>query len=545
MSGTFGGYPIAGQTDHFLVTYADESDLDALGRANAIVTFCESDLKALEDWFQCDYSRSPYTIWVHVLAGVPGGGAENFGYTDDESAKILISGTYQPASPPPNAISIRDDLACMLFVAELAEVLMDFTGYGWNRSDSAGEGLSRVAAAELHPLGYYTSGAGNGPYVNEWLQSKPRPDFVSSSERTDQDRISYGCAALFINYLVYQLGHAFRAIVPAGGPSLAETFARVTGEPAANAFGQFAALIEAHLPTGQIPTVPRDNIFPLRDGSARTIVLNIGQRELSSVQESAELTVRLKAGPECPAKQYTYHVEDVSSEISAEATAHGFVLPAFTWRVNGQVLPIQIGTTEAAPIPITITDSTPADDAPVQTILPVTYSITDAGQGSQLTLVNQEFPGNGDLTVVVSATERLVGNDPPTSRSSDSVMITRTYDMSRIWLADVWGCNSHPVLEMTSAVAAIANEVIVLLNSPDPPPEQMIAIGAAAERYGGALRSVSRGSPGLRKVAVEVAALARASTGTVTTLDHTAITGGLPVRVRIEPAVSDPAEAQT
>jgi len=25
--GTFGGYPIAGQTEHFLVTYADEADL--------------------------------------------------------------------------------------------------------------------------------------------------------------------------------------------------------------------------------------------------------------------------------------------------------------------------------------------------------------------------------------------------------------------------------------------------------------------------------------------------------------------------------------
>ena len=46
--GTFGGYPIAGQTEHFLVTYADEADVDALGRAQAIVLTCESHLHDLE-----------------------------------------------------------------------------------------------------------------------------------------------------------------------------------------------------------------------------------------------------------------------------------------------------------------------------------------------------------------------------------------------------------------------------------------------------------------------------------------------------------------
>lgn len=536
--GTFGGYPIAGQTDHFLVTYADEADVDALGRALAIVATCEADLQALESWFQCDYSRSPYDIWVHVFTGVPGGGAQNFGYTDDESAKIFVFGTYQPAAPPGNAIAIRDDFARMLFVAELAEILMDFTGYGWNRGNSAGEGLSRVAAAELHPLSYYTSGAGNGPYVNTWLQSKPRPDFVSTSEGTDQNALSYGCAVLFLNYLAYQLGHDFSRIVPAGGASLAETYSRLTGNPSSNAFSEFSTLLEQHLPTGQIPTVPRDNVFPLRSGSARSVVLNLTQRTLSSVLQPAVLEATLKAGPECSPKRYTYQVENVTTEISVRASAHGFALPAFTWVVNGQPLPVH-GQNETSSIKMHITDTTPAADAPFDTQLPITYAINDSQDTSTLKIVNGAFPGNGEATITVEVTERLVAHDTPTSRNDNIPFQMRTYDMSAAWEADAYTCNGHAVLEIAEAVAAIIHEVFVLLNTPDPPPEPIFRIATAAQRYVRALQSTTKGSIGLRNSIVGVANLARGSLDEPATIDQPAIIGGLPTRVRNLPAADE------
>ena len=38
-----------------------------------------------------------------------------------------------------------------VFVAELAEILMQFTGYGWDPGHSPGEGLSNLLGALLHP----------------------------------------------------------------------------------------------------------------------------------------------------------------------------------------------------------------------------------------------------------------------------------------------------------------------------------------------------------------------------------------------------------
>jgi hypothetical protein len=65
----------------------------------------------------------------------------------------------------------------MLFVAELAEVVMNAAPTGWNPGNSAGEALSRVAAAELHPQGYYrpAGSPNNGPYSTAWLQLDYRP----------------------------------------------------------------------------------------------------------------------------------------------------------------------------------------------------------------------------------------------------------------------------------------------------------------------------------------------------------------------------------
>ena len=89
---------------------------------------------------------------------------------------------------------------------------MEFTGYGWDPGASPGEGLSNLLGARLHPRGYYD--AGQGPGINQWLNggssAPPRFEFVSAPKNTDQDIYSYGCAILFINYLVYQRGFRWK-----------------------------------------------------------------------------------------------------------------------------------------------------------------------------------------------------------------------------------------------------------------------------------------------------------------------------------------------
>jgi hypothetical protein len=105
-------------------------------------------------------------------------------------------------------------LANFLNCAEVDEVLMAAQAKGWNCGASAGEGLSRVLATELHPasLGVFAS-------ASHWLNSA-RPDWVTQTEGTDRDHVATGCATLFINYLRHQLHFSLAQIVQAGGTTL-------------------------------------------------------------------------------------------------------------------------------------------------------------------------------------------------------------------------------------------------------------------------------------------------------------------------------------
>jgi hypothetical protein len=541
MPGYFLGSPIAGWTQHFLVTYAAENDQDAFARAQAILGTCEADLATLETWFNCNFDQASYAVWVHVAPGVPGGGASNYGYDDSTSSRIIINGTFKPAQP--TRYDIFDDFPRMLFVAEMIEVLMDFTGYKWGRGDSAGEALSHIAAAELHAGAYYTFGAAAGPYVNRWLQTNPRPDWVSSNEGSDQNSTSYGCGILFINYLVYQLGFSFPAIVSAGGGSLSETFARLTGQPAANAFSGFEALLEKHLPSGQPSNIRRDNIFPLRDPEHRSVTLTVNESTLSSTQQpqSFVLTIpppekKAPVVPPCMAGTYIYQIEDVTTELDVVARAFGYAQPAFSWSINGTPLPIHDGKLHDVNVDVTITDVTPSPvDAPLPFLLPVQYFIVDGFGTSTLKFANQAFPGNCDIDIACGAKEVLVAGDPITTFNETWGFQMRSYDMSAAYYAALYRCSSHPVIEMSTAVAEILDQIFILLNTPDPAPDQVVALAAQTARYLKGLKQITGGSIGLRGAARAVAKLGQSSLPATKTTDLAGIPGGLPVRARYVP----------
>lgn len=149
------------------------------------------------------------------------------------------------------------DLVRMLFVAEADEVLMATAGKGWDCGDSAGEGLSRALATVRYPSqldGFATA--------SSWLNSS-RQDFVSTSDATDQNYVSTGCATLFINYLVHQLGYNLDEVCQAGGTSLADTYAKITGKPASQAFQPFADLLASKYPVGQAANLADDDPWPI------------------------------------------------------------------------------------------------------------------------------------------------------------------------------------------------------------------------------------------------------------------------------------------
>ena len=227
-------YVLAGSTANFEVAYDNTLRSEGQALADAILGRCEQDLSQLRSFFG-GASAGPFSIFID-----PG-----------------TFGAYHFSCAGTEIHCAAFDLENFLNCAEVDEVLMAAQAKGWNCGASAGEGLSRVLATELHPasLGRFAS-------ASHWLNS-PRPDWVTRTEGTDRDYVSIGCATLFINYLRHQLHFSFAQIVQAGGTTLQQTYERLTGS--ADAFGPFASLLEAAFPPGVTVNLPNDNPFPLSE----------------------------------------------------------------------------------------------------------------------------------------------------------------------------------------------------------------------------------------------------------------------------------------
>ena len=542
MPETFLGFQVAGATKHFLITFADAGDADEILRANAILESCEADLATLEQWFSCDYDQAPYGIWVQVLKGSPGAGADNYGYSSSESPLIQISGT----DPLQGQFVMAGAVAQMLFVAELAEVLMGFTSYGWQAGNSAGEGLSRVAAAELHAAGYYANNY--GPFVNGWLGSTPRPDWVASTEGTDQDAISFGCAIVFLYYLRYELGYSWAQIVAAGGATLADTYAALTGDPASGAFHDLTELLSLHLPPGDAFRVPRDNFFPLYATPVVACAVNeftVGSPQLVSVT-SFEAAVCHR-----PPAEYSYQTFDLVTEIDVTANAYGLIDGTFQWSVNGVPLaaPPALGTTSSeltVSVPIVITDVAPPvsgnNPPPFTAVTDLVYFLTSASPTkSQLFLRNTTSPGNGELTITVSVSEAAGPAGQPSGTAAETwTLTTLTYELSASYWAAMWPCLSHPVSEASAALTALGS-LVPVLNAPDPSPVEVAGLAAAAQTYLGALTEISARSAGQRTQAASI--IAANAQRTVGPAVRAGIDGGQPIVAPPGPALT-PARGQ-
>jgi hypothetical protein len=234
-------YTLAGSTANFDVAYDNNSGGQAL--ADAILGSCEQDLSQLRSFFG-GVSTGRFSVFID--AGTPGQpGTPGAWHVTCADTDIHCVVDY----------AVDGDLANFLNCAEVDEVLMAVQAKGWNCGGSAGEGLSRVLATELHPasLGQFAT-------ASRWLNSA-RQDWVTQTEGTDRDHVSTGCATLFINYLRHQLHFSLAQIVQAAGTTLQQTYERLTGST--DAFGPFASLLEAAFPPGVTVDLPNDNPFPL------------------------------------------------------------------------------------------------------------------------------------------------------------------------------------------------------------------------------------------------------------------------------------------
>lgn len=112
-----------------------------------------------------------------------------------------------------------------------------------------GEALSRGLARELHPRAEWgiSSLSDN---VGEWL-SMGAEDYVSSNS-FDLDHSGNGCGVLFVQYLHDELPNDWKRIVAAGGDTLAETYSKLTGNPADTAFSKFKEALQPFIDASNV-----------------------------------------------------------------------------------------------------------------------------------------------------------------------------------------------------------------------------------------------------------------------------------------------------
>jgi hypothetical protein len=235
-----GPYTLSGSTTHFQVYYENSLGDAGIALAEAVLQSCENEYTQLQQWFG-GITPPSLPCKVYVVTGNFGAFHETCAATEFHCA--AFDGTDA-------------DLVRMLVVAEEVEVFEAAQGSGWDCGASNGEGLSRVLATELYPqsLDGFASAA-------SWLDSQDRPDFIDNTDPTDRNYISIGCSTLFLNWLRYQLNYSWQDIIAAGAPTLAQTYANLTG--ANDGWEKFSSLLAQRFPIGQPSNLTTDNPFPI------------------------------------------------------------------------------------------------------------------------------------------------------------------------------------------------------------------------------------------------------------------------------------------
>ena len=473
------------QTRNCTIFFVDVED--GQFRAGALAQTCESDIRSLASLFRISFDVDGLNgggVRVYVISP-PGGGASNVGWGGllGGTSDMDLNGDFAPAKPDSQTPIVRAELVRFLFAAELAEIMMGITSSGWNPGSSEGEALSIVLGTELRPMGYYGPASG-APRVNSWLQSG-REDWISTTELTDKNELSYGCGVLFINYLRHQLRFDLASIIATrppfdltlGGCTLASRYAELTGKPAAAAFPEFMNFLEQHLPSSLAAQewVGRDDIFPLQTPQNRSVFVSTATTQISYDRKEPPSHVTLKPGLLCGEGEYQYWRVEEISQMTASASASGFASAAYQWSINGQTLvptsdslrTVQLQADVAIPQPDRTVSDQPAATVQVQ------YLINPTWNRSTLLIRNDSHDGLEHFHVHVSATETFV-NDATVSAEATADLSTLHYEYATNFAEDQRRCNGD--LEQVSAdLAKLSHEMELFRVAPDPQPDARIA----------------------------------------------------------------------
>jgi hypothetical protein len=396
----------AGQTTNFTIQYEDTLPNSAK-RAAALLAACENEFTILMNWFGLTSGFGTGNRVTVNLNQPDSFSADNFGYATGGASLIRMNAQSSNASDATAAEIVK-----MAFVAEFVEILMDLrnstTGSAtWNRLYSHGEGLSLLCAILRYPTGFaafYSS-----PWVNTWLQSAARTDWITAPQLTDKVADSFGCSLLFLFYLKDQLSHSVPDIIQKGGANLESTYKNLTGNT--SAYTNFTTFLQPYFPLGATPALATNDPFPLLETGGRDILLNFSQQSTGkpSIINSGEANV--SPGFFCPKKIYPFEIIHTPRQLVCEATGHGFGFPVFSWRVNGADISGSYGS--ISPSTSVFVDDPSQPGLGSGTVIPevMNFTVTTTDFKSTLVLEFPELVGHPRLYFEIFAKEKFFPGD--------------------------------------------------------------------------------------------------------------------------------------
>lgn len=216
------------------VTVFVDPSLGTPGRGNAQDLVNDADRVATANDGLFGSTGGPVSVIIFALGGQTdgSGGADHMGCDYTTGAAIEVCAAFG------NSMRVS-----ALFEAELSECSMGGNLCGV----STGEALSRWCAAQIS-----SNALSDFATAPVWAQDG-MPDFVDRTDATDQSDDSTGCGMAFISWLI-SLGQGLDKIAPAlvalgASGTLAQVYANLTSDSAANAWPKFQAAIQA-LPNG-------------------------------------------------------------------------------------------------------------------------------------------------------------------------------------------------------------------------------------------------------------------------------------------------------
>jgi hypothetical protein len=226
------------------VTVAYDPALGAQGLALAQQLFnaAISPYNAMETFFGIPGG----TVEV-VIASLSGnndgsGGAYHYGCDFNSGGVLYLDATFASTTVNPFRLEVG------LYVAELSECFMGAQNHGWGCGYSNGEGLSRFCAEQETPAGTLNAFVTGPAWANAGF-----PDWISRTEPTDRDKLSTGCAIVYL-YWMRSLGFTISQIVMAGGATLSANYQTLTGKT--TAYQDLLAALKGLTVTSDNPFAP-------------------------------------------------------------------------------------------------------------------------------------------------------------------------------------------------------------------------------------------------------------------------------------------------